>query len=218
MIKTTVQLFSYLAEDLVMRFRQVQTFLVGIDGRAGVGKSTFAANLADALKQIGQPPTLMYFDDFWKPSRRHPTYFRNTDLEITGNDYDYDWLRFRDQVLFPLRENRPAKFQRYDRKKEELTEWCGISPGGVVIVEGFSSTRNELASYYHFRIFVQAPRDVCFARATERDGKAFRGWYKIYWMPEEDHYVNVHCPETTADLVVDASGKQDYDRKLKFFA
>jgi uridine kinase len=207
--RTTTQWFSSLATCLVRRWRESGTLLVGIDGRAGAGKSTFARNLIAALEEAGHLPALLRLDDcFFKTSGRRPIYFRDGDCLSEEDDYDYDWLRFRDQVLVPLRAHRTATFQKYDNRKKALAEWLEIESGGIVIVDGVSCTRRELESYYHFRIFIHAPRELSAVRAIQRDGEGVRTWYKVYWRPVEDHYMDVHRPETCADLVVDACGKR----------
>ncbi len=208
---TTIHSFLDLAENLIGSSR-LPTLLVGIDGIAGAGKSTFARNLVAAMEQCGQVPTLVRLDDYYyRPTGKRPIYFRDGDSESTENDYDYEWRRFRDQVLIPLRAGRPAILQKLDRERPGEILRVSAVAGAVVIVEGVTSLRRELAAHYGFRVFVRAPRDICIARVLERDGDAMRDWYKIYWRHEEDHYIKTHDPQAAADLVVDTAGNHEHD-------
>jgi uridine kinase len=178
-----------------------RTLLIGIDGQGGSGKSTLARELAGLLRD----PTVVEFDDFYRPARerRHG----KRDDEIGG---DFDWRRLREQVLEPLTAGETARYQRYDWGDDQLAEWHAISPGGVVLVEGNSATRPELRSYYDLTIWVDAPEEVRLRRGVDRDGEHARARWVNEWMPEEDRSIAAWQPAAQADIVVDgASGSTE---------
>ena len=189
--------------ECVVAFRNSQaTTLVAIDGHGAAGKSTLAAALASALKTLGQRVSIIRGDDFYRPSSVRP---RGAGAE-KGIDDDFDWERLRDQVVDPLRHGRAASYSRYDWVEDALAETHVLAPRGIVVVEGISSLRRELAALYDVRVWVDCPRDLRLARAIARDGEACRSLWVDNWMPREDLYVNEHRPDRAADLVLSGLG------------
>jgi uridine kinase len=91
-----------------------------------------------------------------------------------------------------------------------LAEWHNVPIGGMVIVEGISSIRRELADFYDFKIWIECPADLRLARGIERDGENARPIWEDYWMPEENRYWANHKPFDSAHIVVDGSGSLDH--------
>lgn len=181
--------------ELEGRMSSDRAVLVGIDGRGGAGKSTFARALVACLRDA----TVVEFDDFYRPSA---TRLAPGDPDIGGN---FEWRRLRDQVLLPLSRGEEARYQRYDWGADSMAEWRSVSARGVVVVDGNYSTREELRGLYDFRIWVEAPHAVRLARGLERDGESARGRWLDEWMPEEERYLAAQEPWRFADLVVDGS-------------
>ena len=122
----TTQPLVALRDRLLRLPRRRKTLLLGIDGCGGAGKST----LARALATVVPAATVVEFDDFYRPSGERQA---RRDREVGG---DFDWRRVREQILVPLADDRPARYQRYDWGDDRLAEWHEVQPGGVVIVEG----------------------------------------------------------------------------------
>ena len=76
-----------------------------------------------------------------------------------------------------------------------------VEPGGVVIVEGVTASREAFRPYLDFAIWVEAPRELCLARGIERDGEEMRAQWEA-WMAAEDAYIERERPQAHADLVV----------------
>ncbi len=174
------------------------TVLLAVDGKGGAGKSTFAAACASELEATGRRAEIVHFDDFYLPSSLQPK-GAVVEKPIGGN---FDWKRLRDQVLAPLRRGDVARFARYDWTEDVLAETLEVSPGAIVIVEGVSSSRRELAALYDLRIWVDCPRHLRLSRGIARDGEAYRETWEQNWMPSEDRYVEAHKPDERADVVV----------------
>lgn len=169
--------------------------LVGIDGRGGAGKSTFARALAARLSVA----SVVEFDDFYRPTA---TRLPPGDSDIGGN---FEWRRLRDQVLLPLSRGEEARYRRYDWGSDSMAEWHGVPARGAVVVEGNYSTREELRDLYDFRVWVDAPHDLRLARGLARDGEGARSRWLDEWMPEEERYLSAHEPRLHADLIVDGA-------------
>ena len=111
--------------------------MVGIDGPGGGGKSTIARSLAAANGYA-----VVQVDDFYRPSReRAPEQVR-----LGGIAADFDLERLERQVLAPLARGERAVYDRYDWKSDCLGESRGLTPLGVVIVEGVYSTSGALTA------------------------------------------------------------------------
>jgi uridine kinase len=158
-----------------------RTAWVGIDGFGGTGKSTLAAAVAARVEGA----TVVAVDDFNSPL-------------IT----EWDWERFRAQVLLPLLAGRPAHYQVWNWDQNVGGDWVDVAPGGVVIVEGVSSTRAEVGTPWDLTVWVEAPREVRLARAIERDGEAMRWVWEEVWMPSEEAYAAREHPWDRVDLIV----------------
>jgi uridine kinase len=166
--------------DAVIRPHGVRATIVAIDGLGGSGKSTLAALLAEKLGA-----QVIHTDDFasW------------------DNPLEW-WPRLREEVLVPLGAGRPARFQRYDWEARELTDWQIVVPDDLVLLEGVSSSRNELAPYLSIAIWVEATAEVRLRRGLERDGRAAEEQWRE-WMRQEDEWVEAQHPKQQADLVLD---------------
>ena len=121
----------------------------------------------------------------------------------------WEWNRMREQVLEPILADQPGRYQRYDWETDAPAEWHDVPVGGTLIVEGVSSTRRELGTYWDVAIWVEAPYDVRLRRGVARDGEALRARWTDVWMPEEAEYVAAERPDLRADVVAD--GTQPFD-------
>jgi uridine kinase len=131
---------------------------------------------------------VVHVDDFWNP--RIP---------------EWDWDRFRSQLAEPLLAGRRARYQVWDWDRDEGGDWVDVAPGGLVVVEGVSSTRSEAEVPWALRIWVDAPREVRLVRAVERDGESMLPRWLDDWMPSEERYIAREHPDQHADLWVDGS-------------
>ncbi len=179
--------------------RRRRTLLVAIDGRGGSGKSTFARRLERASEEM----TVVEFDDFYLPLAERRARTEAGDTEIGGN---FDWRRLRDQVLTPLSHDAPASYQRYDWPSDERAEWHSVPVGGIVLIEGNYSTRQELFAVYDYTIWIDAPHDVRLERGIRRGGADTRARWLTEWMPEEDRYIAAEDPAKRVDLLLDGTG------------
>jgi uridine kinase len=156
------------------------TRITAVDGPGGAGKSTLASALA-----AGLGAQVVHTDDFasWE------------------NPVDW-WPALVADVLEPLTRRDVARFEPTfwggDVKPKPVVE---VQPGGDVIVEGVSASREAFRPYLAFAIWIETPRDLRLARGLERDGAdALPLWER--WMAEEDAYVERERPHEHVDVVV----------------
>lgn len=177
--------------------RKQKSLLIGIDGCGGSGKST----LANQLKKECSDVTIVHMDDFYLPSSQ----LINIHPKEKAIGADFDWERMLKDVIEPISRNIEGSYQRYDWEKDDLAEWHTVPVGGIVVIEGVYSLRNELVNKYDYTIWVDCPRDMRLSRGLERDGEDARDTWENNWMISEDLYVKEHNPLGRADLVVNGT-------------
>lgn len=158
------------------------TKIVGIDGCGGAGKSTLAARLGP---QLGAQ--IIHTDDFasWEETP--------------------DWAgRLQGQVIAPLIQNKPGRYQRYDWGTKVLAEWHDVPLQPFVIIEGVSALRAAFRHVYAFTIFIDTPAAECLRRGLARDGAAASAQW-AHWQREEAAYLAQDRPQTYAKLVLDGT-------------
>ena len=165
----------------VARARRGESVFIGVDGCGGAGKSSFAARLAAAVPES----VVVHIDDFAGP-----------------HIAEWDWVRFRRQLLLPLLTGRPARYQRWDWDRDIGDEWYDVAPGRTVIVEGVSSTRLEVGAPWAVTLWVDTPPALRLERALARDGAAKRSTWLAQWLPSEQAYVAREDPLSRVDLIV----------------
>lgn len=123
--------------------------LVGVDGYAGAGKSTFASRLADAL---GGAPVLR-LDDL----ASHAAFF--------------GWMeRLSAQVLTPLERGLPARYGVYDWVRREYASEAVLPAAPVVLLEGVGAGRAALRPWLTCLLWMDVPAERAHGRGMRRDG------------------------------------------------
>jgi uridine kinase len=161
-----------------------RTSWIGIDGFGGAGKTTLAAAVAAAVPDVA----VVHVDDFWGPSIA-----------------EWDWTRFREQVVTPLLAGRDARYQEWDWDVDRGGPWHSLPAGRRVVVEGVSATRAEAGVPWDLTVWVETPRETRLARALERDGPAAMARWHDEWIPSELAYAARQRPQQRVDLVVDGA-------------
>ena len=137
-----------LADLVKERMLDGENFVIVVDGPGASGKSTVARSLAKLLAA-----QVIEGDDFYWP-----------EFDPDGLGGDFDWKRLRDQVLLPLSESQPVRYQQFDWDsfggtgvKAVSSNFVSVETPGCVIVEGVYSLRSELRDLNNFSIWVEAP-------------------------------------------------------------
>jgi hypothetical protein len=124
--------------------------LVGVDGHAGSGKSTFAARLAETL---GGAPVL-HLDD------------------LATHEEFFDWTdRFRRQVLDPFERGEAARYDPYDWNLRRFGAARVLEPAPVVLIEGVGAGRRALRPSLALLLWMELDAEASWVRGRQRDGR-----------------------------------------------
>ncbi|MFF6786763.1 uridine kinase [Streptomyces sp. NPDC012510] len=172
-------------DDLAARLRRLPPScgpvrLVGIDGHAGSGKSTFAARLAGAL---GGAPVL-HLDDI----ATHEELFAWTD-------------RLMEQVIEPLRRGESARYSPYDWRERRFGSARVLPCAPVVLVEGVGVGRRALRPWLVRLMWMELPDEEAWARGRARDG-AEQSEFWVGWVQAERRHFSEDPSRPFADLLI----------------
>lgn len=172
-------------DDLAARLRLLPPScgpvrLVGVDGHAGSGKSTFAGRLADAL---GGAPVL-HLDD------------------IATHEELFAWTaRLLDQVIEPLRRGESAHYAPYDWRERGFGPARVLPPAPVIVVEGVGAGRRALRPYLARLMWMELPDEEAWARGRARDG-AEQSDFWVGWVKAERRHFAEDPSRPFADLLI----------------
>jgi hypothetical protein len=192
-VTTRIQRYADLARRILARPCE-RSRLIAVDGPGGAGKTYFAERLAAALANA----PIVQTDDF-----------------ATGEPGDDWWPKLQSQVIEPLVDGRPARYQRYDWNRRRFTEWCEVQPSPAVIIEGVSSARRAAAGVLELAVWVQAPRATRLARGLDRDGLGARAAWER-WMAEEDVHFLSDMTIDRSEILVDGAPSIPHESEREF--
>ncbi len=138
--------------------------LIAIDGRAGAGKSRFASALIPFCGDVA----LVRVDDF-----------------LWWGDIETWWPRLREEALEPLLAGRAARFRARDWEHNPLGRAVAgnvvIEPAGTVIIEGVTSSRQDVADRLDLAFSVEAPQDTRLAGGSSGTARTCGGVGRTGW-------------------------------------
>ncbi|MFJ2394061.1 uridine kinase [Streptomyces sp. NPDC087843] len=154
--------------------------LIGVDGHAGSGKTTFTGRLAAAL---GGAPVL-HLDD------------------IATHEELFDWTaRLLDQVIEPLGRGTAARYAPYDWTARAFGPVRELPPAPVVLLEGVGAGRRALRPHLARMLWMELPRDEAWARGRRRDGETQSAFWAEWVAAERRHFAE-DPSRPFADLLV----------------
>lgn len=154
--------------------------LIGVDGHAGSGKSTFSGQLATALD--GAP--VLRLDD------------------VASHDELFAWTgRLLEQVIAPLARGETAHYAPYDWRARCFGPARALPPAPVVIVEGVGAGRRALRPHLALLLWMEVPHEEAWRRGRERDGEEQREFW-AGWVEAERRHFAEDPSRPFADLLV----------------
>ena len=141
--------------------------LIGVDGHAGSGKSTFAARLAEAA---GGAP-VMHLDD------------------LATHDELFDWMpRLATQVLEPLARGSDGRYRPYDWTRRRFSAARSLRHSPVVLIEGVGAGRRALRPFLARLLWMDRDAAGSWQRGRLRDGPELSGFWDGWTRAEAVHF------------------------------
>jgi uridine kinase len=154
--------------------------VVAVDGHAGAGKTTLAAQLA---ARLGDAP-VVHTDD------------------LATHEEPFGWAgRLAAQVLGPLSEGRAAEHQVYDWDARAFTTTRHFPPAPVVVLEGVGTGCAAVRPYLALLLWLEVPPAEARRRGLRRDGPELARFW-TGWTAAEDAHFAADPSRPFADLLV----------------
>jgi uridine kinase len=197
---------AHVAGEIERLQQQAGRVLVAVDGPDAAGKTTFAAQLAEATpSKVIQASA----DDFQFPRAVRS---RRGKLSAEGyylDAFDHDTLTAR--LLVPFRDgaSRVAVSAWSYRRDVPDERSIDVPERAVLIVDGVFLQRPELRDIWSLVIYVTAPTEVTFRRGVERDAgevghlDRVTERYRERYLPGQALYRADVDPEAACDVLID---------------
>jgi len=145
---------------------------VGVDGVDGAGKTTFAAELAAALRSRGRETVHLSADGFHQQRARRHRRGRDSAEGFWLDSYDYAALRTGVLEAFGSGGSGRYREASHDLASDRLLDgpWHEAPSNAILVLDGLFLHRDELVQEWDFSIFLRVPFAVSVARMAERDG------------------------------------------------
>ena len=187
--RVTDTIYEAIRASMATRTRMI----VAIDGRCAAGKSTVAQILAERLQA-----SLIHMDDFFlRPSQRTPER-----LATPGENIDHE--RFLQEVLLPLKENRPFTFRPFLCWTQSFGDPIQVTPTAVTIIEGSYACHPSLREHYDLRVFLTVDPEEQMERIRKRN-RDYATVFRDLWIPLEETYFRECAVRECCDLLTDTS-------------
>ncbi|OOQ92813.1 AAA family ATPase [Bacillus cereus] len=182
---------------------------VGVSGITASGKTTFANELAEELKQCGVPVTRASIDDF-----HNPRAIRYTQGKESARGYyedAHDYTAFKERLLKPL---GPSGNLQYETISHNLITDVSVHneplvtlSNMVLIVDGTFLLKKDIEHLFDYKIFVDTDFEIARKRGAKRETEAFGSYEEAEKMFLNRYhaackmYIDEHNPKECADVV-----------------
>lgn len=198
-----------IAQELLLQPPSGLALRVAVDGRSGVGKTTFSVALVQALINQGRSAHGVHLDDFHQPRAKRYARGRYSAEGYYRDARDLEALV--SMCLAPLGPDGSGRFATasFDLDKDQPLEpeWRSANPGQIVVVEGTFLLRPELNPHWDVRIYLHAPQEFARHRGMGRDrallGEESEALYRQRYEGAFDLYEAESAPMEKADWRVD---------------
>ncbi|TYL40069.1 uridine kinase [Natronococcus pandeyae] len=143
----------------------IPSFVIGIAGGTGAGKTTVARTVAET---VGEAVTRIPVDNYYK-DLSHLEYEERADVNY-DHPSAFEWDLLREQ-LDALLMGQPIEMPQYDfeihNRKDERVR---VEPSDVIVLEGiFSLFDDQILEMLDLKVYVMTDADVRILRRIERD-------------------------------------------------
>ncbi|MBQ9936823.1 MAG: deoxynucleoside kinase [Oscillospiraceae bacterium] len=165
-----------LNEKINTLLKQKDFIIIGIDGRCGSGKTTFAEKLSEHFDL-----NLFKMDDFFLPKlKKTPERLS----EIGGN---CDFERFKKEVLENIVAQKSFEYFPYDCKSDSFKNGILVNTKKINIVEGSYSLHPQNIDFFDVKVLLKISKDEQKRRILKREGENADMFFNK-WIPLEESY------------------------------
>lgn len=170
--RTSSDAAALLARVLAGPARLGSTRLICVDGPAGSGKTTLAAQIALEAVARSVATSVVHMDDVYD----------GWDGLAAGVSNIGRWL------LVALRSGEPGGYHRFDWAAERYAEWHVVAPGGLLVLEGVGSAARQVDGVASLRVWVELQLAERTARWRSRDHGAADPFIAAWQTQEQEHF------------------------------
>lgn len=200
--------------DLALRVLDIgpERLRVAVDGYTASGKTSFAHELAAAIRAQGRPTLRASFDDFKKPWRdaREKGYDRTSGEGYYRNAPDFESARgLLLEPAGPLGSGMVALCGHDPLTGIDHRHVMVSAPhDAVLIVDSVFAMRPEYDEYWDFRIWLDVPAELSLERGIDRDAESegraeAELLHRDRYHESERIYISEVDPMSRADVVID---------------
>lgn len=170
------------------------TRLVCVDGPAGSGKTTLAAQLAGALTAGRRSVAVVHADDLYDgwPA-------------LVGARADELTRRMDTGILTPLAAGRPGGYRRYDWPRASFAEFQPVPVVDVVLFEGCATAQQSWEEHTALAVWVEVAEPLRTRRWLARDDDSRAAQQCRDWQRDEEQWFARDRTRARADLLVDGT-------------
>ncbi|WP_078380689.1 nucleoside/nucleotide kinase family protein [Sutcliffiella halmapala] len=189
---------------------------VGVSGITASGKSTFADELADALRVRKRNVVRTSIDHFHNP--RVIRYRQGKESAKGYYEDAHDYISFKEKMLLPLGPEGSRHYQTMSLdlvKDEFVTQDAKVADrDSLFIIDGTFLFKKELSDFYDFKILINTDFEIARKRGAKREEANFGSYEKADKMflhryhAASKLYLDQHSPHLHADVVIN---NNDFD-------
>ncbi|WP_002146911.1 AAA family ATPase [Bacillus cereus] len=203
--------------DHILTLNLAHPIRVGVSGITASGKTTFANELAEELKNRGEQVTRASIDDFHNP--RAIRYAQGKESARGYYEDAHDYTAFKERLLKPLGSNGNLQYETISHNLKTDIPVQNVPlvalPNMVLIVDGTFLLKKEIEYLFDYKVFVDTDFEIARKRGAERETEAFGSYEEAEQMFINRYhaacmmYIDEHNPKECANVIFQNSNFDD---------
>ncbi|MGW5953911.1 hypothetical protein [Bacillus mycoides] len=203
--------------DHILTLKLTHPIRVGVNGITASGKTTFANELAEEMKNRGVQVTRASIDDFHNP--RVIRYAQGKESARGYYEDAHDYTSFKERLLKPLGPNGNLQYETISHNlitdiPVHNTPLVAL-PNMVLIVDGTFLLKKEIEYLFDYKIFIDTDFEIARKRGVERETEAFGSYEEAEKMFINRYhaackmYIDEHNAKECANVIFQNSNFDD---------